>query len=307
MVARAPPARIRSKPVYSLGGDMSYVRKMVNLWADPCNAEMVHPPYAGTTTGYLMRSVDIITPSVSGIVSGLGVQVPLDFVLQWTPSNYSSTTGFVSGGNLTGGGITLAATGGSTFVVDSSSVRAFRPVASCLEFIPTGAIGTRSGAIHFISATSTGFASGTGVTMAQLAAQAQVTRPNAADHYEVKWLPTSLDEELETKAELSHQGCGTVSIMLSSVDGIGTGPSTAKVHGFFRVTTVWEWTPTIVGGIIPDIRKPPGWNTQQILSQVNVERVAHGAARGAVSAGLGFLASSFSNRRAGPSFSRIEL
>lgn len=298
--------------------DSGYVKKMIALWADPCRAMMVHPPYAGTTTGYLIRTVDILRYNVrinAAATPLINSAVPVDQVFQWSPSNYSPTTGYVMVGGATdlGGNYAdqAAAYGGNSFVVSSPSVRTFRAVASCLEWVPTGPIGTRAGSVSLTSCAGMVLNAGVSYIGNELLAQYQVSKPNAADTYEVNWLPTSLDEELETSGELSHKGVGTCSIMLSGVDGTVTSTSAglyyARPNGFFRATTVWEWTPAISGGIIPEQRKPPGLNTQQILSQVNVEKVAHGIGRGVANAGIGFLASALSSRRAGRTFPRIEL
>jgi hypothetical protein len=295
MVAGRVPRSVRT--------GINYPARIRALWNDPCNAEMVHPPYAGTTSGYLMRTVDIITPDVLGNTFTPGTKVVQDVYLQWTPSNYSDTTGFVYGMASPGTApLPLQSLGKTSFITNSALVRAFRPVASCLEWVPTGAIGDRAGIVGMSSTPNTPISSASSVNAMNLLSVAAHTEANAAGHYEVKWLPTSLDEEFETKNELSHTGCGSVSILLKNVDATYTTTSIITANGFFRATTVWEWTPVATLGVLSAVTAPPPYTSQQIIAGLgmNMKDFLYGTMRAGIRMGLGYGAN-YLRRRAGQS------
>lgn len=280
----------------------NYPARMRALWSDPCNAEMVHPPYAGTTSGYLMRTVDIITPDVAANSYNPGTKVVQDVYLQWTPSNYSDSTGFVYGMGSSGGNLPLQGFGKSSFITNATLVRTFRPVASCLEWVPTGPIGERSGIVGMSSTPNTPVTAATTLTAMNLLSISAHTEANAAGCYEVKWLPTSLDEEFETKNELSHSGCGSVSILVKGVDATYTTSSVITASGFFRATTVWEWTPVSTLGVLSAVTAPPPYTSQQIIAGLagNMKDFLYGGLKVGVRMGIGFGAN-YLRRRAGQS------
>lgn len=236
--------------------------KWARLLVDPCMSDLAYPCYGGTDAGYLIRTVENQTLITGGSFS-VGQKVVIDGMFSWSPWNLSTTTGNLYGFSLAGNALSIGPTGQNNFIT-SSVVKGYRPVAACLKFIPTGAIGDRSGEVALGYAPGALSAGSAGI--GYYVAMSQRKASNGAEHHEINWLPTLQDEIFTTVGAPNNAGCGTVFIALRNVDGIAGTTSTAAVSGYMEITTVWEWTPAIQQGITMDPRTPSPYNSQTVLA-----------------------------------------
>lgn len=259
-------------------------RKWRNLLLDPCAAELASPCYTGTDGGYLIRTTHNLNPTITaGSSSG-------DLFISYAPWNWCTTTGYHIATGPAGSSFTPNNFGsnyiGADFIV-SATVREYRPVACCLKWVPTGAIGTRSGQI------SLGYSAGTlfpvtgtipTTTTAAIRSAAQRNAGNGSEPHEVNWVPTIVDEIFTSTASGAQPGTGCVFIGLSGVD---VNSSTGSFNGYFETTTVWEWTPSTTSNIGVPLRSPPSDTSQQVLSTFGNIRdlVLHSVQKGAEMAG----------------------
>jgi len=244
---------------------MAEAMKWKTLLVDPCGSDLAHPCYSGTDAGYLIRTVDSVGISVGGTYTS-GSTYGLDAVIEWTPWNVSTTSGIVIGSGAPGAALGLANTGVVNFITNSGAVRGYRPVASCIKWLPTGAIATRAGEIGLGYSPGTIVSTASTPTALACLSLAQYKTTNGQGMHEVNWLPTAFDELFTTPATASQQGCGTVFIVLKGVDAVAGSATVATMSGYVEITTVWEWTPTISNNVTIDPRTPSPFTSQQVLS-----------------------------------------
>jgi hypothetical protein len=243
-----------------------YADKVLALWRDPCRADLIHPPYEGTDAGYLVRTVDIYNPGFVPTTTG---SYTGDFYLSWSPWNYGAGTGYVYGGNSAGGAFTLVNDRGPGNFILTSVVDTYRPVGSCLEWVPTDQVLSRSGTVSMGYVPSVPNPATEVSTIAKILPMCQETVTNGFDkEYSINWLPSMNDERFTTSAG-TVGGVGTVfcalqGVQLPAATVAGTGTT---MGGFFRVTTVWEWTPQFNNGIQVDPRTPSGWSAAEIMAR----------------------------------------
>lgn len=253
------------------------------LLFDPCNADLVEPPYIGMESGYMVRTRDVITPFFTGTGLSGGEH---DFFVQWSPANISTSGtgnyGLFVGGGAVGSTITNVAgqTGAlgtlqSNFINSTTSpVNTYRVVACCITWIPTGPIIQRQGLVSLLSLPSN-FVAGlsTTVTANQVEAACPHVRTNGSEPHEVIWLPGSKDQNFDTfLASNSEAGYGTVVLGLSGVDSlanVGGGLGTIVYpRGRLEITTVWQWTSRNAGGVVQNIQAPPKHTLNDVLSKI---------------------------------------
>lgn len=271
------------------------------LLQDPCTQDLAYPCYSGVDNGYLIRTVDAYQPTATGtfIVSG---NYSLDFVFSYTPSNVSVNTGYgiasVTAGTTISG---LINDGPNNFITSTASVRGYRPVASCLKWVPTGAIQARAGEV------GTGYmpdtlGSYTG-TINNYMPLTQRRAANGEEPHEINWVPTAADENFTTLTFLSDPGCGTVFLVARGIDAKGSTTTTAVVSGYVEMTTIWEWTPQVGGlGVTSDPKAPNPFTSQQVLASAGdiksilysgVQRATQAVGRGVLGAAVGYARRTF--------------
>jgi len=78
-----------------------------------------------------------------------------------------------------------------------------------------------------------------------------------------------LNDERFTTTAGAVGGVGTVFCALQGVQLSNSSVSGSRVGygGFFRVTTIWEWTPQFSNGIQVDPRTPSGWSAAEIMAR----------------------------------------
>lgn len=258
--------------------DMSYPRKVLELYRDPCSADLVYPPYEGTDAGYLARTVDIFQPTVTPTVSG---GYTGDYYLSWTPWNYGDSTGYIAGANAAGSNFTVGNSSGPGNFISSSVVNTYRPVAACLEWVPTDQVLSRSGTVSFGYLPTVPVANATVANAGILMPMCMNTCTNGFDkNYSMNWLPSMNDERFTTSSGTVN-GVGTVFALLSGVQlgAVAASGVPNKLNGFFRVTTVWEWTPERANGLVVDPRTPSGWSVSEVLARAgDIKKLLYGAA-----------------------------
>lgn len=257
---KQPP---KPRPARSVNGTMGVAEKWKRLLSNPCDADLINPPYAGADSGYLIRTTDNYSPSGT-VTAG---QTKMDFVLTYAPWNLSNTTGLQVGGGDSQSTFAISTTGLFNFIATSTAVREYRPVAACLKWVPTGATGIRSGLVSLGYSAGTPFivtAPGTGNT-GQIKAIAQRNATNGSECHEVNWIPTGVDELFTTVTQGSQGGAGCVFLGLNQVDCTTVGTTGTPV-GFVEITTVWEWIPDRSSGVSIPLKTPSPYTTQQILA-----------------------------------------
>lgn len=248
-----------------------YVRKYLTLIKDPCGGELVSPPYAGTDAGYLVRTTDNLTITVTGAAMTVGPIVG-SAVVDYTPNNYGDnlTTNSAWLGAAYGPGgtdpfsLSYANTTATSWssgnrlnnFLSGGAVSRFRPVAACLKWIPTGAYNSRAGlvGVSYVPAANSNAAS---FSYAAAQSSCQHLSPNGSELHEVRWLPTAADETWSNPIVVATTpGCGTLRLVLRGVDGIATTATTGTLSGYVEVTTVWEWIPVAASNLTLNPRVP---------------------------------------------------
>lgn len=239
------------------------------LLRDPCTAPFARPCYGGADAGLFFRTTDIFTPTVTGTGFPIG-QVGLNLVIQYTPYNISTGTGLVVTGAVNPGALpNFVANGFSNFITTSGSVRKYRPVASCLKWIPNGAYAQRQGTVGMAYSTGTLFTAGTAPPDVYTSlGDMQLRSTNGSMEHEVRWLPTDADANFTDTSASSNAGAGTVLCVLQAVDGTASTTTTATPNGRFEATTVWEWTPASALSAPPNPQAPVPYTSQQVLSTI---------------------------------------
>ena len=126
-------------------------------------------------------------------------------------------------------------------------------------------------------------------TALSLLTEATRVAPNGGEVHEVRWIPTSRDEDFSTAAT-TISGGGTMTLVLQGVDGTCISGTNADANGFAEITTVWEWTPAFNSNVTVNPQTPLPYTTQQVLSHIGdmgaflyqgILRAGEGAVRGA--------------------------
>jgi len=261
------------QPGMSYGGPLSHpaLQKWDRLLRDPCGADLCNAPYAGVASGYLIRTVDVYPIVITGL-TGLtfGAIYPADVHFQWSPWNASQSTGIVYGAGQASGAFTYFSKGFSNFVTTATgAVKHYRPIASCLKYVPNGPYATRQGT--HVSGYSPGLAFTTSDTASDtnIVSLSQRTVAVGSDCHEVRWLPTAVDENWTTITDTNSRNVGSIFMGLLNVDATASSATTLSVNGYIEVVTAWEWTPstnTSQASITP--RAPLPYTTNQLLSTI---------------------------------------
>lgn len=263
--------RVRTRS--TVAGIMSDVRAAAwdRLLRDPCSAQLAAPCYGGSDTGYLLRTTEIFQPT-SASATGLspGTIYPADYQFYYAPWNLSTTTGCALATSIPGSTqVTYNGLGFTNFITDNTSVRQYRPVATCLKWLPSGPYSSRQGTVGVMYSSGSVATVGTNtVPIGDALASCLARAPNGSCAHEIRWLPTRVDEEFTTVSQQSATGVGTVGLVLSGVDAVATTTGTFAINGRVEITTVWEWVPRISTGIGIAPKAPLPFTSQQILGSI---------------------------------------
>lgn len=229
-----------------------------NLLRDPCGAPMVPPIGPGPTSGLLVRQryYDTLDRGAS-ISTGdfVAVLIPAKGILRSTTSGQNN----------------FKETDLETGILGSSICRAYRCVAACMKWIPTGDVMNRSGMIQ------TGYAldevdSTTPVTANNLSnwqalCPKTVSNTGMGSDIEVRWVPSGPEDvEFRSRGVTYNADTGTCLMVGKDIDFKSGATSYAK--GVIEVTIVWEWLPTNGAGVVTPLQVGSRSTMQQMLSTI---------------------------------------
>jgi len=274
-IAMAGKAMPSPSPKVGLSAKAEYRR----LLFDPCAADLVEPPYLGNESGFLLRTRDVIVPVYLGTSLTAG---NYDYFLQWSPGNLGPTGAGTNYGIITGGAAPNAAgaliagykstgTAQINFINSASTpVQAYRVVACCVKFIPTGPPLSRQGMVALCNFPSPALTTASTPTFGDLETICPHPVNNGSEPHEIVWLPGTADQAFGAlEASTLDPGFGTLCAALGSVDStVNAGGTIATPNGRFEITTVWQWAPQAKGGVIQTISAPPKHTVNDVLAEV---------------------------------------
>lgn len=262
------------------------------LLADPCNGPLVSPCAIGPSTGLLTRQRYYITPTAT-LATSTGTRWETDFIARLQPALGVCTT--------VGRGGALVTHDLETGIIGSSVCHAYRAVAACMKWIPTGSIQYRSGVVScgYIPDRYPIAAFGDTTPDAQATVLAKtVSNTGSGDLPEVKWIPSG-PEDLEFRARDITYNADTASCVMVGrrIDGIATSNNTVTFNGYLEITIVYEWVPDYQSGVVSSIQAGSVSTLQSVLSTLGdlgrfavneialpgLATIARSAARGATS------------------------
>jgi len=262
----------RSGPKGIMGGSAGDYYRML---ADPCAGPLGVPPYGSTDSGYVVRTVEVLTIQGTTGYSGLtiGASTPIDFILQYTPGAYAITNnpGLAYNGAKPGQNQTVTIQASTSWPVNNTAVRKFRAIAGCVKVLPNGAYSTRQGTIALGYSSGQMLTSGSTVTTsANLSSLLLETAPTGAKMHEIRWLPTETDQLWAdpNNADATLLGGGTILVSGASVDGYAVSATVAQANVIIEITTVWEWLPSYTTSIANIPRTPSPYTIQDVLSRI---------------------------------------
>lgn len=263
-------------------------RRYAALIADPCNAPLVNPVYAGGEGGYLTRSEVLFT---QGGVAG---------VFMWTPGAVGSTGSEVIGVNVATGSTTgtIASYGsspGKNFLTSNANV--CRPIAACLKCTFLGSESSRAGRVSFGHASGGLMDIGETPTPDQIAQTLSYTSRTPAEGIELIWKPNDADQMFTDPAAvtLASEKDRKASLVVAW-DGL------PAANGWcFHLTCVWEWQPRQATGVSnPTLNKSVSNNSlDHVLNSLIrggfqfANAVGIGMGNGAVNAAAGVMSRAY--------------
>lgn len=206
----------------------------LKLLSDPCGADLAHPCYGGTTSGYLTRMRYTYTVPATAV----------DFIAEWNPSELTSSFVRYCWATSVGGSLGNASNipgGVPAPFLTNSVVGRYRPVAGCLKVHYTGAELDRKGSVGLNLSFGETLVDGEGIgssAPAMLAPMATVARLGSVAH-EIRWLPGLSDGEFSSSASgddksWSQEGGGSIQVVIT-----GMPAGTAMLE----FISVYEWQP----------------------------------------------------------------
>jgi len=246
--------------------DMSMARNWLELLRDPCTSQLARPCYTGTDAGYLLRTVDIWTPSKDGTF--VGGNSTRDVVIQVCPYNFSFTSGAKVANVAVGeSSIEFDDKGFENFICSSAVVRRYRPVAACLKWVPTGIYSNRAGAVGLAYTPGQVYPSVGIDTVDNAFAACQHTTGMGMETHEVRWLPTQTDETFTSTDAGDNASAGCMQLVLKGVNCINT-TTRSVLNGYVEISVVWEWVPVADRSVSMQVSAPPPYTSQSVLSNI---------------------------------------
>lgn len=242
MVARTAKRAAGGQPRLS-----QHALAWARLLKDPCAANVAHPCYGGSESGYLVRT------KYSGTILGGNT----NGIYQITPGLGMLTGAAFVGGNTSTSGtaLTLSPVAASTFAPFlANNARAWRAVAACVKVRYTGAESARAGMVGLKYTTAPPYKDNTtSIILDQELATCPVVQRLGEVEHEIKWVPADTDElYLNTASSVLSAVGGTLSVII-------TGAPASSV--FFETTVVYEWLPFSSLNVSVGAGLPPSTNT----------------------------------------------
>lgn len=283
---RAIPRQIA---VVSLDNQATMYRALLR---DPCNGPMVPAVGPGPASGLLVRqryyvNISVGTPqSVSDFVC---VFQPAKGILRY---RVSTNNQWIEKDLETG-------------ILASNLCRAYRPVAACMKWIPTGPVMERSGLIstgYVLDEVDTTTAVSTDVERWMTLCTKTVSNTGNGSIPEVRWIPSGPEDvEFRTQNVTYNADTGTSLLVGRSID-FASG-TISYCNGTIEVTVVWEWVPHAGSGVVAPIQAGSRNTMQQVLGSVgNLMSFVldDGPMQRLVGAAMGGVMQRVFNGRAGP-------
>lgn len=216
------------------------------LVRDPCAGNFARPPYAGGSSGYMVRLTTALSPTVFSGVSTVGTATTSNFSYEIQPGAFPAY-GFAGATSTTASPVWGISSVSGTFL-SNPLVKEFRCVAACAKWVPTGPISERAGMISLGYVPGIVKNTGESSTPADLLLIAQngIERaPNGSSDHEIRWLPTPTDETYtQPQTSTLYVTSGTMTVTGVGVDSRYTATNIVTPNGYVEVTLVVEWTPT---------------------------------------------------------------
>lgn len=222
------------------------------LIADPCNAPLTHPIYAGGESGYLFRADAV---------------VPFGNTATHTAGFFSFTPGIINSANseLLAGSAVDATTGavanafaftpGKTFLPNASAVRC---VAACVRVTFPGAESNRSGLIQYGHASGRAVLQGSSFSATSVGTLGTNMTRTPPDAIEITWKP-NFDDQAFVDPNSTRTAGDNVKNSSIVVAWQGLPASTGLT---FHITCVWEWQPATGTSIaVPTLSKARSVNS----------------------------------------------
>lgn len=247
-------------------GGQDMASEWLELLRDPCTAKLARPCYTGSDAGYLIRTVDIWTPKVTGtFTAGNSTR---DVAIQVCPYNFSNSSGARMANAFVGDTATFEEIGFQNFITNSGAVKRYRPVAACLKWVPTGIYSNRSGAVGLAYTAGQLYAEGDVMLSTDRAfAACQHTIGNGAAIHEVRWLPTQTDETFTSVLQSDNPTAACMQLVLKGVNCINSS-TLSTLNGYVDVTVVWEWIPDVADNVAQQVSAPPPYSSQSVLARI---------------------------------------
>lgn len=231
-----------TKRVAGVGLDanaLAYAR----LVADPCNAPVVRPIYAGGESGYTFRAESFFTIGTNaGETAG---------IVHWTPGYVNSDATELVVGQAASASANITASAntsgpGRAFLVANAT--AVRCIAACIRITYPGAESARAGRIHYGNSNG-GMIDALQVVTADGVAQAlQNYTRTPPEALELVWRPGVADQEFnDPSAVASPQLRDRKSALTLAFAGL---PATVGLT--VHMTAVYEWLPRTALGVAND-------------------------------------------------------
>lgn len=255
-----------------MNGTTAAFKQYVAMLSDPCAGPLAAPPYAGTDSGYMIRTHALWNVQIATTGKTSGTVYPVDVIVQWTPGAYSTNTGIVAGGNDAGSSLTLANLPTTDFISSTNSpAKQFRAVASCARWVPTGPYQSRQGSVGLTYTNGMQYQVGdSGINCGSVLQTCTRVSTSGSENHEVKWLPTDTDEAWTYFAQATlddaRKAGGTLLVALKGVDATATTTTQLSVNGYVELYTVWEWVPDVKYQVTRAVKAPLGFTTQQVLN-----------------------------------------
>lgn len=213
--------------------DVTRITRHVNMIVDPCNAELGPTAYRGSD-GIISRFRNVQTIGPSGAKTGFAfIFYPAYNAIMALNANSSDSLAFVP---TTGGP-------GQSFLLASGSAQ--RAVGACTSISYTGTELDRSGILY------TGVvpiaALGVSKTLAEIAMLLQHEQRVSDAMIEVKWSPSSIEEEYWESGTTTPSGSGDRNAIV--VIGLGLNPATTSSNFSLINTLIAEWRPEPGNGL----------------------------------------------------------
>lgn len=284
-----PRSRPRMRSNINLDAQaLAYAR----LLADPCNAPLVHPVYAGGDAGFLVRADSVLTVgNVTTETAGF---------LHWTPGYINSNnTELLIGAapTATTATVATASSGGPAKGFLAANAKATRCVAACVTVTYPGSESSRSGRVHFGHTQASLIDSTLTYQPDQVAPLLQNFSRTPAESFEIFWKPGAADTEFndpeEPASPLLRDRKSSITVSWAGLP-VTTGLT-------FHFTAVYEWIPGVNRGVATNSNgKNRSANTlDQVLDTLIgrgfsfVRSAAHAAGGGLMAGGIAALSNTF--------------